>query len=205
MPPLASMSLVTLSLTLPDKKNLHPPNSASGLDGGDCILDTPGLPGAVTVGGTATATDSDDPAFIAADDDGEDIAAATVAGDDDVDSELVNIDACVGSSSVVTDGMLLDAIMDVGVIVSEEAGVTATDGTEVVMVGASSVHRILAVLSVISPAATGDGVIVSEVGAEIVVTTGCGRGGTSTAIAVVIAADAAGGGGGRGTVPPLMR
>ena len=85
--------------------------------------------------------------------------------------------------------MLLDVIIDVGVIVSEEAGVTATDGSEVVVV---------AVLSDISPVAKGDGVIVSEVGAEIVVTTGCGRGGISTGIVVV-------NGDGGCTVPPLMR
>ena len=127
MPPLASNSLVILSLTLPDKKNLQPKKSMSGFCGslaGGCR--SPASADAVDV----TATEGED-TFVA-------IVVVDISIVVDVDSELVETPTrpdISGADNTVPAEMLVDATMEVGVMVSFEVGGAESHESAVMVAG----------------------------------------------------------------------
>ena len=175
MPPLPSNSLVTLSLTLPDRKNLQPRKSISGFSGS---LASECASPASDDADDATATWGEDNTFFAAV--AEDISIVADVNSSFLET-LKRVDTS-GAGNADTVEMLVDATMVVGVMVSFEVGGAESDETTEIGAGGSRVTPAAVA------AAAGDGVIVSDDGFEIAVATGGGgSGGAGAAILACVA------------------
>lgn len=158
MPPLVFNSLVTFSLTFPDKKNFQPSKSASGFCAPFAGNSRPGSADAEDV----IATLGEGTIFVA-------IVVEAVTIEFDVDSGLLvtpkRPDPSV-EGNVVTAKILVELTMEVGVMVSIEAvGVDSEDAAALMEEESRISPAVLAIVA-------GDGVIVSDDGAEIAVAIG---------------------------------